>query len=166
MKKIILIVVAAIIVGSLVECALRPEIRYPSGKDTKESFGDGTYQIGTIHAPTGYYDILDNSEYNNTIIPYVEQFHKTKEKAYVIGNETRNYEQDGVSTTYTYDIYAVIDVKTNHLTLCIIPSSPSAPDMWIADLDVMIENGDVLLVNQLTDFSAADQAVFEGFDHS
>lgn len=137
------------------------EIKYPAGKDTKESFGDGTYQIATGHTSTGYREILYNFEYKTSIIPYVEQFRATKERAYIIGNGSRNVVDGENLIKYTYELYAVIETEINQLTLCIIPDSASAPDMYIAHLDEMIKNGDLRLVSQLTDFSAADQSIFE-----
>ena len=165
MKKAVFFFLVFVVVLFLVANAMQPEIKYPAGKDTKESFGDGTYQIATIHASSGYYEILYNCEYRTRIIPYVEQFCLTKERAYIIGNCSRNVVDGENVIKYTYELYVAIELRTNQLTLCVIPNSSSAPDMDIAYLDEMIKNGDLRLVSQLTDFSEADQSVFEELDH-
>lgn len=165
MKKTICVILVLLVGYVVIANAMRPEIKYPAGRDTVESFGDGTYQIAILHAKTGHYNILYNEEYKTKIIPYVEQFFTTKDRAYIVGNGSWSVAEGETLTEYTYEIYAVIELKSNMLTLCVIPDSSLAPDMYYGQLDEMIKNGDIQLLNQLTDFSNEDRAVFEGLGH-
>ena len=161
MKKAVFFAVALVVALCLIANAMQPDIKYPAGKDTEESFGDGTYQIIAGHTSTGYRKDLYNCKYKTSIIPYVEQFQVTKERAYIIGNGSWNVSDGENLIKYTYELYAAIEIGSNQLTLCVIPDSVSSPDMYIAHLDEMIKNGDLRLVSQLTDFSDADQSIFE-----
>ena len=164
MKKAVLFILVFAAALFLVACVMQSEIKYPSGKDTEESFGDGTYQILTSHEPTGYYNILYNCECQTCIMSYVEQFCMTKEMAYITGSDSWSFEDGEDLIEYTYKLYAAIELTSNRLTLCIIPDRSSAPDMPTVYLDKMIKNGDLQLISSLTDFPDSDQSVFEKLD--
>ena len=130
-------------------------IKYPSGKDTIESFGDGTYQISS-----GNSNGLFNEKYGNCIIQNVDKFHITDEKIYVIGSTEQNAVVDGVEIKRSYIIYSVIELENNTMELFCVPNNPLHPNVFIVRLDEMIENCDVRLLSFLSDFSAKDLTVF------
>ena len=166
MKKTICVLLVLLVGYVVIANAMRPEIKYPAGRDTKESFGDGTYQILTGRTAEGLYmEGLHNCEYHSWIIPQVENFRITNGRVYVAGNGSRSFSENEVLTEYTYEIYAVIELESNTLALCVIPDSSLAPDMYYGQLDEMIKNGDIRWLNQFADFSNEDRAVFEGSGH-
>lgn len=169
MKKALLFILALLIAYLLLANATQTEILYPAGKDTVESFGDGTYQIFTSQTTEGLRkETLYNCKYDVVIIPRVEHFQITNGKVYVIGKSTGYYTYDGVDIECSYEHYAVIETETNRLTLCLIPvnsSGEASIDVYIRLLDEMIQNDEVQLLDQLSDFSKEDQSVFEGFGH-
>lgn len=82
--------------------------KYPSGRDTFESFGDGTYQIyrGYIYidqsddskSETRVYS-LENNDSNETIENSVAYYLEIKQNIYIIGSEgytVVNYESDEI----------------------------------------------------------------------
>lgn len=171
MKKAALVILVLLIVYLLLANAMRPKVLYPAGRDTVESFGDGTYQIFSGHTADGLrIETLYNCKYDVVIIPQVEHFQIANGKVYVTGKSIAYYTYDGVDIECTYEHYAVIEIETNKLTLCICPDSASSVDagldIYTRLLDEMINNGDVQLMSQLTGFSKEDQSVFEGFAHS
>lgn len=169
MKKSLLFILALFIVYLLLSNTTQTEILYPAGKDTAKSFGDGTYQIFTSQTTGGLRkETLYNCKYHLTIIPQVEYFQIANGKVYVIGKSTRYYLDNGADIECSYEHYAVIETETNMLTLCLIPvnsSGEASIDVYIRILDEMIQNGDVQLLCQLTDFSEDDRSVFEGLCH-
>ena len=168
MKKAIFVIFVVLIVYVLLVNAMRSEILYPAGNDTVESFGDGTYQILSGQTAEGLRkETLYSCKYDVVIIPRVERFQTKNGKVYVIGKSTGHYTYAGNNIECTYKHYAVIEIETNRLTLCMAPDDSSDVD---AGLDVysrllngMIQNGDAQMLGQLTDFSKEDQSFFEGF---
>lgn len=170
MKKTIYFFPVLLIVLLLLANAIRPKILYPAGRDTVESFGDGTYQIFSGQTGEGLRkETLYNCKYDVVIIPQVELFQITNGKVYATGKSIEHYTYDGADIEYTYEHYAVIEIETNKLTLCMLPDSSTGADTYLNVytrlLDEMIKNGDVQLLCQLTDFSNVDQSVFEKFGH-
>lgn len=160
MKKTICVLLILLIVYVVIANAMRPEILYPAGFDTIESFGDGTYQV-----LSGETDCLYNCKYDSSIISSVEHFRIKNGKVYVTGNSIQHHTYDEAVIKYTYELYAVIEMENNHLTLCVIPDSSSAPGIYIPWLEEMTKNGDIQLLSQLTDFSNEDRAAFDGLGH-
>ena len=166
-KKAILVILVLLIVYLLLANAIRPKILYPAGRDTVESFNDGTYQILSGQTEDGLrIESLYNCKYNALIIQQVEDFRVTNGKVYVTGNSIQYFTSDKADIKCTYEIIAVIEIETNRLMLCVIPDSSTDRGIYIRFLDEMINNGEAQLLSQLTDFSQEDQSVFEGFGHS
>lgn len=171
MKKTIFVILALLVVFLLLANDIRPKILYPAGRDTVESFGDGTYQILSGQTEEGLRkETLYNCKYDVVIIPRVQHFQITNGKVYVTGKSIEYYTYDGVDIGCTYERYAVIEMETNKLTLCMIPDSASSVDagldVYTRLMDEMVNNGDVQFLSQLTDFSQEDQSVFEELGYS
>ena len=167
MKKAILVILVLLAVYLILANAMRPKILYPAGRDTVESFGDGTYQIFSGQTAEGLHkESLYNCKYDIVIIPRVEHFRAIDGKVYVTGKSIEHYTHDGVDIEYIYEHYAVIEIETNKLTLHMLPDSSTGMDtdldVYTSLLDEMIKNGDVQLLPQLTDFSKDAQLVFGG----
>lgn len=129
-----------------------PQVKYPAGRDTVESFGDGSYQI--LRASSERKDLY-SEKYSSCIINNVESVHERRGKAYIAGTDTIN------AGSAVYRLYAVIDTSENTLQLCIIPPDSAAPDLRISRLDEMVTNGDAVVFTSLDDFSEEDRLVFQ-----
>ena len=157
MKKVIFwSICLLVIIGFAVICVLENEVKYPTGKDTIKSFGNGTYQISS-----GSNESLFNEEYGSCIIEQVEKFRETGNKVYVVGTTIHEYIADGVKVERGYRIYSVIELEKNTMVLCVTKNNPSQPDLFIYRLDDMIDNGDISLIKNLSDFSNEDLKVFQ-----
>ncbi len=162
MKKTIFLILILLVVYLVLTNAMRPKILYPAGRDTVESFGDGTYQILSVRPSEGLrWECLHNCKYNTRIIQQVEDFKIMNGKVYVTGNANRHIASGEANIKCTYELLAVIEIDTNQLMLYVNPDSSTDRDIYIYRLDEMIKNGDVQLLSQLTDFSKEDQSVFE-----
>ncbi len=129
-----------------------PHVKYPEGRDTVQSYGDGSYQI--LRASSERKN-LHSEKYNSSMIDNVEFVHERRGKAYIAGT-------DSVSAgSAEYRLYAVIDTSENTLQLCIIPPDSAAPDLHIYRLDEMVTNGDVIVFTSLDDFPEEDRLVFQ-----
>lgn len=142
--------------GMAVNRIERRQIVYPSGRDTLESFGDGTYQLIRVAGCEG----LGSAKYHTGIIDQVNQIKQTTDKVYVIGSEVWEIEVDGETVECCYTIYVVISLCDNTMQICIVPEYPFAPDVHIHRMKKMIENNDAQRLDKFTDFSDADQMEF------
>lgn len=155
-RRILWIICLLIVIVSLVNCFRGNNIKYPSGKDTIESFGDGTYQISS-----GSYESLFNEEYGSCIIQQVKKFYQTDKKVYIVGKTTQESFSDETKLERSYKMYAVIDLPTNNMMLCSIPDDLSYQEVYIYRLDEMVGNCDVALISDLSAFSDEDFQVFQ-----
>lgn len=129
---------------------------YPSGRDTIESYGDGTYQMIRVGGREG----LGSAKYHTGIIDQVNQIKQTTDKVYIIGSEVQGYIADGEPVECGYTIYIVISLCDNRMQFFAVSEDPSAPDFYIRWLDEMIENNEAQRLDKFTDFSDADQMEF------
>lgn len=136
----------------LVSSIFGPQVKYPAGRDTVESFGDGSYQILRTSSER---KILHSEKYNSSMIDNVEFAHQRRGKAYVAGAGSAQYR-----------LYAVIDTSENTIQLCIIPPDSAAPDLQIYRLDEMAANRDAVVCTSLDDFSEEDRLVFQNIQDS
>lgn len=127
-----------------------PHVKYPSGRDTVESFGDGSYQILRSKRES-----LHSEKYNSCMIDNVEFVHQRRGRAYIAGSTA------GAGSAQ-YRLYAVINTSENTIRLCILPPDSAAPDLHIYRLDEMVANGDAIVCKSLDDFSEEDRLVFQG----
>jgi len=122
-----------------------PHIKYPAGRDTVESFGDGSFQV-----LRGEGKGLFSEKYNNCLIDNVEFVRRHRGKAYVTGTGLAKYQ-----------MCAVIDTAANTIQLCAILPDPAVPNLHILRLDEMVANGDAVIYTSLDDFSEEDRLVFQ-----
>lgn len=129
--------------------------KYPVGKDTIESFGDGTYQISS-----GSTDSLFNEKYGSCIIQKVEKFREVNQKVYLLGSTTQEHVVGEAKVECGYKIYSLIELEDNTMTLCVIPNNAFCPEIYIYRFDEMLDNCDVQFVSVLSEFSDEDYSVF------
>lgn len=60
------------------------EKRFPSGRDTFESFGDGRFQIGTV---ADNILVLDDAKTRTTIVYGVKDYTKAGDRVFVLGTD-------------------------------------------------------------------------------
>lgn len=159
MNKKYLCIVCVILVLSLCGCRQSTK-KYLSGKDTIESYGDGTHQL----LRHGEKQSLYTFKYNTCIIEYVNAIQEYNGKVYAIGAYTDTIENiNEESIEIIYRLYAVVDLQNNHVQFCASPNN----DYYILSTEPpfihedMIVNGDATVYESVTDFSAEDWAVFQ-----
>ena len=152
MKKRTLLILAILLVLSYWRYQ-GSQVKYPAGKDTGISFGDGTYQL-----LTGSRDSIYHLSYNSCLIEQVDDVLVRSGKVYVLGSVPLLEEAQETS------LLAVINLKTNQIALCFLPQNYTTKLPFIPCLDEMLENKDAILLNQFSDFSEEDQMVFQEMD--
>lgn len=149
-----------LLIFTILAKGMHKDITYPAGIDTIDSFGDGTYQL-----LSGEKESLYNFKYSSCIIPQVKSFRVVNEKVYLTGTALQSYTDGKSNNECVYELYAVIELHNNSLTLCAVSAVPSDPEIYIYRLEEMIENGDMQLLSDFSDFSNVDQSVFAEFSH-
>ena len=145
--------------GLLANILLGNSTKYPAGKDTIETFGDGTYQISS-----GSTDSLFNEKYGSCIIQKVEKFREVNQKVYLLGSTTQEHVAGEAKVECGYKIYSLIELEDNTMTLCVIPNYAFCPEIYIYRFDEMLDNCDVQFVSALSEFSDEDYSVFLEFE--
>lgn len=82
MNIIVLVVILLIILISMIVFLENDKVKYSSGKDTVESFGNGTFQI--LKGPDKKISLVD-VEKNNNIEEEIKDYKKIKNKIYIFG---------------------------------------------------------------------------------
>lgn len=129
------------------------QVKYPAGKDTALSFGDGTYQL-----LTGSRDSIYNVSYNVRLIDQVDDLLVRNGKVYVIGSVSAQTGEELIG------LYAIITMETNQIQLCFVPQDNAPKPNNLYRLDEMIERKDALLLNDFTDFTEEERLVFQEMD--
>lgn len=111
--------------------------KYPSGKDTVESFGDGTFQI-IGRNPSGLYFEGGGSP----LVSSVDNWCRINNKVYIFGHKRHN-EADL--------IYGIINVKQNSIEIY-FTETPNLSDRFLSSESIII-------VESLSDFSETDQEI-------
>ena len=151
MKKRSLLLIAVLLALFLVYSqSQKSRVAYPAGRDTRLSFGDGTYQL-----LTGSRDSIYNLTYNTCLIEQVEDVMVRAGKVYVLGS---CLEPGG---TQEIPLYAVITLDTNQIALCFLPQSEDTKTPYLYRLDEMLENQDALLLTAFSEFSEEEQQYFQ-----
>ncbi len=136
-------------------------IKYPEGKDTVMSFGDGSFQI--LRSMDRKNLCFFSEKYQSCIIRDVEHTQELKGKAYITGSSEIVYVSDDASVeySYSYQLYVVVNTTENTMQLCAISLDTSAPEIYISYLDEMIKSGKAVVYADLKDFSEEDRLIFE-----
>lgn len=141
--KILVKIIMVIIIILCVGCASENS-EYPTpGRDTKEIFGDGRYDIGSTKSPFGNYRkyaLYDRKGSGEQIEGNILIYKQYEQYVYVIGLDGR----EGQYEEYEKDI----------LTLKKMPEK-------IVYTKLNYENGDLQQSEELSDFSDEDKDIFE-----
>lgn len=118
------------------------KVKYAPGKDTKESYGDGTFQL--LGNTKSNQTVLSNEEYRCILLDNVQAIKEKNGKLYVIGE----YRQCA--------LYLVVKLKDNTMQFCTVPES----EKHFYHLDEMLESGDAVFYASFDEFSKKDREVF------
>ncbi|MBE6947494.1 MAG: hypothetical protein E7454_04510 [Ruminococcaceae bacterium] len=157
MKKCVLLL-SAFLVCLLLVCCTRIKERYPEGKDTVESFGDGTYQIlrgnfedkecvGLSFSPAGVH-----------LIPKVKTYQEKNGCIYLVGVD-EGYYINGKKVSWKFAVYAVIDLSNNHIQICAIPEIDSEYNFRISQ--AALDTGLITIIGDYSVFSQKDRLVLD-----
>lgn len=117
-----------------------------SWKDTEQIYGDGTYQM-FHHTERGRaVSGIINKKYNQCVLNEVLSYYEYDNKLYFMGifNE--------------YEIYAIINLQNNIVKY--YPKIDSNNDiLGMIHMDDMIKAGDLILINQFTEFTEDEQNI-------
>lgn len=141
-------------------CTLNAKSKYPSGKDTIETYGDGTFQLVKISPASGvFYKALSFEKYHSVVIAHVDNEKKVDGKVYFLGHEDDQHVTDQGVVDVRYTIYAVLELKSNTMQYCAVSDNPFAEAIYISRRDEMVKNKDMVFFDSLSDFSDEDANV-------
>ena len=122
-------------------------IKYPSGRDTRESYGDGTFQLLSLSKTNQLF--LSNEAYNSIVLYNVQGIRESDGVLYAVGRV------DQCTTYFSADL--------STYTMCICTISPEGADskVYIYRLDEMKENGDLVCYHSLAEFPETARNVFD-----
>lgn len=145
MKKTAFFIVSLIVVAIIGLTSCNSRIKYPSGKDTRMSFGDGTYQIAKgddcmplFYAPVGF-----------PIIEHVTDVYETETRVYIIGEHRAQKNE----------VVAVINLTENRIFVFEDLKTDFSKKYWTGSS--LIEEGIISDLSSFYDFPQEDQAVFQ-----
>lgn len=142
-----------------------PDIKYPSGRDTTNSYGDGTYQTLKSYLGT---ESLVNWQYNDEVIDTITAMDANDETAYFYGFTNCSAYIDGPRDCYW--IYAKLKIETNQLWVYFEPSEAcesmpqgdGVPERLARYKYKELKDNPLMEVYaQYTDFSEQDRAIFD-----
>lgn len=137
MKYHIFVLLIIITILNSTSCKPKQQILFPSGKDTVETFCDGTYQL--LKTPDRTLTLY-NCKYQSAIIDRVEQYKKTDYAVAISG------------TLKTSQIYAVMDVVNNKLYCLISSSDDSFQSEKPFKLEQMLNEGSLVICEESQEF--------------
>ena len=153
---LIFVLICAVLAG-----CMKTGIVYPAGPDTFRLYGDGSLQIVREFGIRSLFFI----KYNSLLVPEINRIKETSEKVYIIGYDRDKFDlKTGGFVDARYQIYAVIDVNDNSVSMCVIRTgTPALYEYreYIIGLDEMELNGDMVFTTDFSDFPEEDQRVFE-----
>ena len=120
--------------------------KYPSGKDTVESYGDGTFQI--IRSHMNIQGLFFEGK-GSPLIPTIDRIYETNNYAYIIGQEKHQLEENTI-------IYGIINIKNN--TIQIYFDS----EMHIEER--FLDSDSIELLTSFEGFSNSDQKIFQDLE--
>ena len=132
-----------------------------SNKDVVNSYGNGMFEVLRVKSSAfEYYETLYIEKYTDNLIRRIDATKETDDKVYFIGHENCALATAQGTISVEDTIYAVITLKDGTLQYCVISNQPDMerPDMY--RLAEMHKNGDIVLLNDISEFSEEDQKVF------
>lgn len=158
-KRMVVLVLVFFLIA-VTSCGLREKSKYPSGKDTIESYGDGTFQLVRIDPAIGvFYKALSFEKYHSVVIAHVDNVKRVDGKVYFLGHEDSQYVTDQGIVDVRHTIYAVLELKSNTIQYCAVSDYPLAEAIYISRQDEMVQNEDMVFLDSLSDFSDEDENV-------
>ncbi len=125
------------------------DIKYPSGRDTIQSYGDGTYQL--LHGDTK--DGLFDSRYHTAVIDQVSHIEQKDKFVYAIGYITDR--EAGVKIK----VFARIDTEKNQILYC--PQTEQFDNLPLFNAYDMMQKQELILLTDYNKFSAEDKEMFQ-----
>lgn len=139
-----LILLLVLLLSWLTGCT---DVKYPAGRDTKESYGDGTYQL--LKSADGTLS-LSNEEYHTVIVSHVMLIATQDSKLYAFGEQ----KWGGV----TYEAYTVVDLKTNQLQFYAVKEQQ---ETYFYQADAMREDGAAVFYQSFSEFAEEDANILK-----
>ena len=121
------------------------KVKYPAGRDTRESYGDGTFQLLSLRKTGPLY--LSNEAYNSIVLCDVQGVRESDGMLYAIGSAGQ------------CKVYFSADLSTCRMYLCAVPQD--GEEFYINRLDEMEKNGDAVCYSSLAEFPEAAREAFE-----
>ncbi len=122
-------------------------IKHGAGKDTKDFFGDGTYQVLHQTDKSGsHIEQLFNCEYNQCFLTEIYGYLQNDNYVYLAGNYNNR------------NAYCKLNVKNNFLTYYAENGSEELVMVYLYD---MLKEKQVRLCSSWDDFSKEEKKIFE-----
>ncbi|MCQ2452707.1 MAG: hypothetical protein MJ075_06200, partial [Oscillospiraceae bacterium] len=128
--------------------------KYPSGRDTIRSFGNGTFQLlrSNVYGTKGKVLYMCN-EINTCIIGDVQAIREQGNSVVVIGSPYKDYSGNE-------KVCVVIDLSNNVMEYCVWPSC-NQRNRFILYADKMSEAGCAVFYESVFDFSEEKQQIIQ-----
>lgn len=156
-----MVVIAILFLGVITISFNSTEVKYPSGRDTVSSFGDGSFQICKSQYNDQYIKGLFSGQYGTCIIPYVEEVYETESRVYIIGAEFGGYKPEIGFFDRLYNVYAIVDLAENVLEIYAEPLNESLLGYRLEKLANMVSNGDIIMHDNIEKFTEEDNTFFQ-----
>lgn len=147
-KSIIIILTILSVLLFCSACVDKTNSKYAEGKDTKESYGDGTYQLLQQNSESALFD----SRYHTTVVDQVSKIKSEDNFVYVIGNIRNPVTEEKLK------VFAVIDISKNQIKYC--PQTDKYDDLPLSYANDMMKKKELILMTNYTDFNDKEQDVF------
>ena len=138
----------------LITACFDSRLQYPSGRDTVESWGDGTFQL--LRSPSAR--CVSFEKYNTILLDNVEEYLKIDEKVYLYGYIEKGYAKD----PWKYHVFLVLNIQNNTFELC--AETQDEPQYYFTYRDEIIASGEGLLYDTLESFPQEYIAVFRDME--
>lgn len=145
MKKMCILMLTLFMILSITACGNNFAV-YDSGKDTIETFGDGTYQL--LHQVKNKVNVknLTNCKYNQCVMTEVNQWQEFDDYIYFVGHY------------YEYETYCILDTNNNQLKYYIdLPKGEEINMVYSYDMQ---QNNELIFLSEFEDFSQSEKDNF------
>ena len=151
MRRLVFTVILIALISVCVAYLFKPDkkIKYDSGKDTVESFGDGEYQL---LRGSGTSVGLFNCQYHIEAVKFIDKWTEQDDNIYLVGTYP-------ISFSEIADVKVKISLPDN--TMYYYSENIPFEQLHIPYSDEMIENNKLITVEKYDYFSDEDRAVFE-----
>ena len=147
MKKI-LFLIAVILVFSVLLSACHSDVKYPSGRDTQQSYGDGTFQI-IGRNPAGLF--FEGA--GSPVIPDLWCVYETEDNAYLLGQD---YANNIHTEDYRVIFYGIIQKSNNTMQVFY-----NCDKGTIFVDDCFLQTPKIVYLSSFSSFLSEDQLIFK-----